>query len=233
MYRVFVLLAFGASVAWMYTSPGYEPFIGILITVGGLLRDEIHALVGAKTFSLTPRRGVIKDLSHAKYSFTSSELVNPLIIADLKGWLSDTGEQVIAVDVSGANESNRYFADELQVSDSESTPVVTAKHGNSSFSYQYLGRSWSGIHLLNTWESGGGSGVFCNIMLVTLSAEPAIQIAQSGIERKARLIVKMVASIPLGDRYDGRISYRLGLLTIGRCEGRASIRTRKQRILIL
>ena len=176
---------------------------------------------------------MIRDLSHTRYSFSRAEYVNPLIIADLSGWLSDSGEQVIAVNVSGANDSNRYFADEIAVSDDSPNPVVTANRGDSSFSYEYLGRSLSGVHLLQTWESGGGSGVFCRILLVTLSTEPAVQIGLSGIERDLRFVVKMVASIPLGDRYEGRISYRLGILTIGPCEGRATARARKQRLLIL
>lgn len=135
MYRVIFVLAFGASVAWMYTSPGYEPFIGILVSIGGLLRDEVHGIVGARLLSLTPRRGLVRSLSNTQYSFTRSEYINPLILADLNGWLSDPGDQVVAVDITGSNKSNRYFADDIGTHNSAPYPVVTARRDSSTFSY--------------------------------------------------------------------------------------------------
>jgi hypothetical protein len=54
-------------------------------------------------------------------------------------------------------------------------PVITSKYDEGSFSYRYLGCSFSGVHLLQTWAKGGGSGVFCNVILATLSQDSSIE----------------------------------------------------------
>lgn len=232
MYRLVFLITFGASVAWMYSSPGYEPFIGMLVTVGALLRDEVHGFIGSKFFSLTPRRGVVKDLTNFRYSFVREEYVNPLIVGDLIGWLSDYGDQVISIDVAGANKSNRYHADVTQKPGNPHS-VVLARRAQESISYQYLGRSFSGIHLLRVWHSAGGSGVFCSIVLVTVTSEPAVEIHPGSVSRKERLVIKKVGTIPLGDRYAGTVSYRFGLLSIGACTGLATLRTAREFSFVL
>jgi hypothetical protein len=155
-----------------------------------------------------------------------------MIIADLWGWISDLGDQVVAVNIPGSNSSNRYFA-EVAVSNGKPYPIVSAKGDEMNFSYQYLGCSFSGVHLLRVWSSGGGTGVFCAVMLLTLSAEAAVDIEVAGTKRVDRFIVKKIASLPLGDRYEGKISYRFGLLTIGECTGRRSLRTSTQRMVVL
>ena len=120
-----------------------------------------------------------------------------------------------------------------QVTDDKPYQVVTAKRDEITFSYQYLGRSFSGVHLLRVWSSGGGTGVFCAIVLLTLSAEGAVDIGVAGAKRVDRFIAKKIASLPLGDRYEGKISYRFGLLTIGECIGRRSLRKSTQRMVVL
>ncbi|WP_284152216.1 hypothetical protein [Desulfofustis limnaeus] len=155
-----------------------------------------------------------------------------MIIADLWGCISDLGDQVVAVNIAGANNSNRFFA-EVTVSDDKPYPVVTAKSGEITFSYQYLGRSFSGINLLRVWSSGGGTGVFCAIVLVTLSAEAAVDIGVAGAKKVDRFIAKKIASLPLGDRYEGKVNYRFGLLTIGECTGSRFLRTSTQRMVVL
>jgi hypothetical protein len=70
-------------------------------------------------------------------------------------------------------------------------------------------------------------------MLVTLSAEAAIDIELEGAKKIDRFIVKKIANLPLGDRYEGEVSYRFGLLTIGKCTGSRSIRKTTQHMLVL
>src|SRR5690606_27319840 len=148
--------------------------------------------------------------------------INPMIVADLYGWISDVGDQIVSVNVRGSNESNRYHADKVSVTDLKPNPRVTARREQSSFAYQYIGCSYSGVHLLRVWDSSEGTGVFGAILLVTLSAESAVDIDTNRVKRAERLIIKKIGAIPLGDRYEGEISYRLGLLTIGECRGRQS-----------
>ena len=74
--------------------------------------------------------------------------------------------------------------------------------------------------------------MFCAIMLLTLSAEPAIDVEMACTKKVDRFTVKKIASLPLGDRYEGKISHRFGLLTIGECTGRRSIRKSTQRMVV-
>lgn len=217
----------------MYTAPSYEPFIAIVATVAALLRDEIHGFIGAKRISLNPRRGVIGNLKHCRYSFTHDEFINPFIIRDLYGWLSDVGDQVVAIDISGANKSNRYFTEQVEVSGDKKTPIVSAKDGEQNFSYQYLGRTFSGIHLLRISDSGGGSGIFCSIMFVTLSLDIAVELSPNTTARTERFVVKKIGSLPLGDRYDGKLWFRYGLLYVGPSNRLETIRQSYQWLVVL
>ena len=47
------------------------------------------------------------------------------------------------------------------------------------------------------------------------------------------MVVKKVADIPLGDRYEGDVAYRFGRLTIGACKGLATARKKRQRLFIV
>jgi hypothetical protein len=232
VYRSLTFIAFLISVAWMIFAPGFGPAIAIVGSVAAVFSKEFHGVIGAHLLSLTPRNSPVRSLAHTRYSFSREEFIHPLILNDLCGWLSDTGDQIVSVNVLGANDSNRYFG-EIEFDAGETPPVVRAIRDQSYFAYQYLGRSFSGMHLLQTWSSGGGSGVFCNILLVTLGEESAVEIGPDGVSKVDRFIVKKIATIPLGDRYNGALSYRFGLLTIAKCRGTASLRNRKQRLLIL
>lgn len=233
MYRLLAFVSFGASVAWMYTAPNYDSFIAIIATVAALVKDEIHGFIGARRVSLNARRGVIGSLKNSPYSFTRDIFVNPFIIRDLYGWLSDTGDQVVEINISGANKSNRYFAEQTVTNIDGGMPIVTAKHEEQVFSYQYLGRSFTGIHLLHISDRSGGSGAFGAIIFVTLSYDAAVELSPSSAARMERLVVKKIGSLPLGDRYDGRIRYRYGLLYIGRADRHETIRTSSQWLIVL
>lgn len=232
MYRLLVVIAFIGSVAWFATNPGFEPGIACVLSFAAIFRDELHGMVGARIFSLTPRSRLVRNMTHARYSFTQSELINPRILADLSGWISDIGDQIVAVNVTESNRSNRYFG-EVETSPAEKHPKVSATYEGSTFSYQYLGCSFSGVHLLRTWCSGGGKGVFCSILLVTLGVDAAVEVGVDGTKKVERFIVKKVASVPLGDRYQGRIRYALGVLSIGACSGMRSLRTKSQHLVVL
>jgi hypothetical protein len=232
VYRLLTFVALVATIAWFVTDPGPHTFIACVAALAARFRDEIHGVVGRRVLSLTPRNAPIRNLTHHRYSFQRSEFVNPRIIEDLAGWISDHGDEVVSVNIRTANESNRYFG-KVSVTEDDQSPLVAATRDGSSFAYQYVGRSYSGVHLVRTWSSGGGSGTFGEIMLLTLSAEPTVTIDTNGTRSAERFIVKKIASVPLGDRYEGRISYRWGLLTIGPCTGLRALRTRTQRLLLL
>lgn len=210
-----------------------EPVVVLLLTIAGFFRDDIHGIIGKNIFTLTPKTKLIRNLDTSKYSFINSEFVNPRIIEDLVGLLSDSGDQIVSINISESNESNRYFGDVSINIINRGYPVVTSKYDNCSFSYQYLGISFSGIHLLKIWSNSCGVGVFCNIVMVTLSIDSTFeQRVDEGIKVN-RFVVKLVGTIPLGDRYKGDLKYKFGVLTIPACNGIASLRKKQSRMIIL
>jgi hypothetical protein len=167
-----------------------------------------------------------------KYSFTESEYINPMIVADLGGWISDTADQITSVDIIGANDSNRYHST-LSTQAGGTHSVIEATDANGeSFSYEYLGCTPSGLHILKTKEYGAGAGVFYGLMLVTLSLDYSLDIAPERTTKVERLVMKKIGSISLGDRYNGTVIYSWFFLTIGTSNSHTCNRSKKQRIFI-
>ena len=233
MYKIINFLAFIGCIVWLYIDQSPESVVVLLLSVAGFFRDDIHGIIGKNVFALTPKTGLIRDLESAKYSFIDSEFINPRILDDLCGWLSDTGDQIVSINITDSNESNRYFGDiDVKRFDSE-FPTVTCTNEGGWVSYKYIGRSFSGFHIVQTWSNGGGSGIFCNVLLVTLSLDSALEYDGVKYEKKSRYVIKLIGSFPLGDRYDGKIGYKLGILTIPACKGRKSLRDKRSRVLVL
>lgn len=227
MYRLITLTWFICSCLWIGSKPGFESLLSLLASLAAFFRDEIHGVFGSNILSLNPRRALVRNLSGRKYSFVDNEFINPLILEDLCGWLSDTGDQVVAVSLTGSNKSNRYFG-EVECTVSKLYPVVTA----GSFSYQYLGCSYSGVHLLRTWSCSTGSGIFSSILMVTIADDSAIEYKSGSFNKVERIILKKVGMIPLGDRYEGHVRYRFGLLHVSACKGRKSIFAKNQTMIV-
>ena len=233
MYKILNILAFFGCIVWLLIDQSPEPVVVLIMTVAGFFRDDVHGLIGKKIFTLTPKAKLIRDFDSSKYSFINNEFINPRIIEDLIGWLSDSGNQVVAVNITDSNKSNRYFGEVTVKNFQDSYPLITSSYEESTFTYQYLGTSFSGMHLLQTWSNGGGSGVFCNVVMVTLSMDTIFEQNTSVGEKIGRFVVKLIGTIPLGDRYQGTLSYKFGVLTIPACEGMATVRTKKSRMLVI
>ena len=99
------------------------------------------------------------------------------------------------------------------------------------YSYQYIGCSFSGVHIIRTWSNEGGSGTFCNILLVTLSTDTTVEIYSNKSIKSERFLIKKIGTISLGDRYKGNISYRFCFLSIDKCN--TTYTTRKKMTLLI
>lgn len=232
MYKIINFFAFIGCIVWLYIDQSPEPIVVLLLSVAGFFRDDIHAIIGKNIFTLTPKNRLIRDFESSKYSFVNSEFINPRIMEDLTGLLSDTGDQVVSINVSDSNRSNRYFGDITHEQTKNGFPRVTSSYDEGWFSYQYLGRSLSGVHLVQTWSNGGGSAIFCNIALVTLNLDSALKCANEQQEKTTRFVIKLIGSLPLGDRYEGSVSYKFGFLSISACQGKKTLRNKKSNILV-
>tara|TARA_B100000446_G_C10497948_1_gene322021 strand:- start:457 stop:1134 length:678 start_codon:yes stop_codon:yes gene_type:complete len=225
-------LAFVGCIIWLFLDQSPEPVVVLLLTIAGFFRDDIHGIIGKNVLTLTPKNQLIRDLESARYSFINPEFINPQILNDLSGWLSDTGDQIVSINISESNDSNRYHGD-VTAEETDGYPIVNSSAEEGWVSYKYIGRSFSGVHIVQTWSNDGGSGVFTNILLVTLSSDSTLESNGVSYSKKSRYVIKLVGSLALGDRYQGQVKYRFGVLSISPCEGKKSLRQSGSRIVVL
>ncbi|MGR5150135.1 hypothetical protein ACQKP8_26765 [Photobacterium alginatilyticum] len=160
---------------WFSSEPSPEPVIVFIASFAAFFRDDIHGVIGSSFISLAPRAKPVRDFEHYKYSFTSSNYINPAILEDLNGWISDLGDQVVSINISDSNESNRYFGDISATERSGSNPIVEFVDSEKTLNYQYIGCSYSGVHILKLISNYGGSGWFGSLLLVTVSADTSVE----------------------------------------------------------
>jgi uncharacterized protein len=165
-------------------------------------------------------------------SFTTAPFICPRIINDLETWLSDLGDQVVAINLTESQGSNRYFGDvETKRVGTGTyvyyrTPSDNPGGRESEFGYTHVGRTASGIDVLRTWESGGGHGVFEGLLLVKLErSETGGELSSTGGNnetltfKKPRLLIRKLGYIGLGDRWDGDIKVTGDQIAIGKDRG--------------
>ena len=155
------------------------------------------------------------------YSFVHAPYVHPLIIKDMETWLSDTGDQVIAINLLDAQGSNRYYGKGNVRAIKGRCPFVYWEKERESFGYRYIGMMDSRIHVILTSSWGGGSGVFKSLMLVTIEHDTGIE--WNGRDAKPhsreRLLIRKIGEISLGDRWAGDMKTVGNTISIGADRG--------------
>jgi hypothetical protein len=165
---------------------------------------------------------------HMRFFFDKEPFVHPKIIEDLCTWVSDEGEQVVAVNLLESMDTNRYFGD-VKISgkdkpfifyeNTEECEKDPCPFGAPSFGYRLIGTTSSGIIVLFTEWSGGGSGRFRNLLLVSLEKDKGLSFNTSKntltLDRE-RCVLKRLGEIHLGDRYEGDITLEGDILRIGK-----------------
>lgn len=154
-------------------------------------------------------------------SFISRPFIHPTIIKDMMCWLSDLGDQVVAINLVEAQGSNRYFGD-IKVRELEgSHPYVEVRVGRDDFGYRYVGQTSSGVHVLAT-SSSGGSATFRNLLLLKVEEDKGCSVdwdRKLVSLDKRRLLLRKIGQISLGDRWGGELSVKGNELLIGKDEG--------------
>lgn len=150
-----------------------------------------------------------------RYSFEREEFIHPLIVRELLGWLSDPAATVVAIDLTSANRSNRFFGEFNHSVRNGRTWVRWSGENRESFSYAYIATSPSGIRMVECHDCGGGTGVFGWVALFSVEGDQSVEESVGAVSSRPRILLKTLGSIALGDRYGGEIAYGGGFLNIG------------------
>jgi hypothetical protein len=133
--------------------------------------------------------------------------INPRAVQELLTWTSDSLPGPVSIDLAGTWNSNRYFGEFARrptgdvFIDLKSAQVVPSGENPGWFAYRRVGTLASGVHVVETWVNGGGSGVVTSLLLVRF----AVDQEHSAGERRQRLLMVRVGEEPLGDRYGGEV----------------------------
>jgi hypothetical protein len=144
-----------------------------------------------------------------KHFIIGGKAINPMIIKDLSTWISDGGDQVVAINLLQSQNTNRYFNYrdykiekhgkyfsvklDLPLEDQDSTAF---------FKYTVEGVTDNGVFVIKTVENGGGSGYFYNLLFVRIREDSGfgnIENEKLALNRK-RILIEKLGEIPLGDR---------------------------------
>jgi len=140
--------------------------------------------------------------------------VHPRLVEKFQTWLSDSGPPaVITVDLLASTvNGNEYYEPDVKVQDG----VVSFEHKDpegSSFAYKWLGTVRPGLHVVETFSSGGGTGVFMDLYFFRIYRA-------TGRDEKgpyAQILMTLVRTpVILGDRDDGTIKVEPGRVIIGK-----------------
>ena len=118
-----------------------------------------------------------------EHFFFGGNPVHPKIIEDMITWISDSGDQTVAINLEDSQGSNKYnFYEGLSASIENKNLWVKIEHEDGFFSYDFHGVSDNGIMVLGTAENGGGSGVFQYLMLFRIKEVAVLELQHDTLE---------------------------------------------------
>ena len=198
---------------------------------GALKKQAILKIV--KTFDPVCQKGsndfnVIK-LCLEKHLVFGGQPLHPLIVQEFITWLSDSGDQIISINLRDAFSSNRYCCDDsFSVRLTGKKMVVrtdfTKDYGTHNddyisqedcggicaFTYAHLGTTDNGAMVIQVWESGGGSGLFSTLLFTKVKERMGANFDYANpsnlVFDKQQIILEKLFFILLGDRQENTIS---------------------------
>ena len=118
-----------------------------------------------------------------EHFFFGGNPVHPKIIEEMITWISDSGDQTVAINLEDSQGSNKYnFYEGLSASIENKNLWVKIEHEDGFFSYDFHGVSDNGIMVLGTAENGGGSGVFQQLMLFRIKEVAVLELQHDTLE---------------------------------------------------
>jgi hypothetical protein len=177
---------------------------GRLLALVGLL-----AAAAASSFGSRAASGPIGDFTF------KGEPIHPKLVEEFEVWLSDDRPPITtSVDVAAAFGTNEYSEAVKSTDDG----LVRYESADGWYGYQHLGQTSDGTHVLRTSSSGGGWGVFTNLLFVRLDSDEAHTPDGS---RHERLLMSVAGRFVLGDRDDGTVEVLGDRVVVGASKYRA------------
>ncbi|OBQ56812.1 hypothetical protein [Halodesulfovibrio spirochaetisodalis] len=149
---------------------------------------------------------------NATYTFHKEEFINPRIVEEMQGPLSDNGSQIISVNVHNANISNQFFS-EVRVRSSQAMPFVYYTKSESEFGYIFVGATTTGIQVVHTMSTAGGSGIFHTLLFFIYTDSEEISFKEE-VTPVVLPTLTLIGSLPLGIKFAGTISLENDVLTV-------------------
>lgn len=143
-----------------------------------------------------------------KYFVIDSQPINPMIIKDLVPWISDSGDQVVAISLLDSQKSNKYFCAHLTTEREGKYFSVKNTSEEGFFLYTLEGITNNGVFVLKTTESGGGSGVFSDLLFIRIKEDVGFgDLTKDKLTlNHKRILIEKLGAIPLGDRVSASIT---------------------------
>ncbi|MBM3882794.1 MAG: hypothetical protein FJ387_24235 [Verrucomicrobia bacterium] len=156
----------------------------------------------------TPEERVLAE-AHRSFSYHGKP-IHPGLVREFVPWLSDSRPVVLAVDVTAAEDTNRYFAGSVTNLDRmvrlvEDPDPEDAAGRKPWFQYAHLGQLDDRTHVLEVARWGGGSGVFCSLLFVRFSIG---QPRPDYVPGEVPLRLECAGWETLGDRWRGTLELR-------------------------
>lgn len=129
--------------------------------------------------------------------------------------LSDLRPIAAAVDVRGCEESDERCAGSVSRRRGGGRYEHPDVLGEGYFAYRFVGTTSRGVHVLETALSGGGSGIFCDVLFVHLRRQPYVD--HDKVEN--RWTLSSLGEIVLGDRSGKKVSLDDDILLIRSPDG--------------
>lgn len=193
--------------------------IHFLLTSSSLAsRSRFTAITAAILIASLTLFAFADDLSKPGSEFYfNGKPIHPLLIKKFEPWVSDARPPIVTeLNLTAAWESNEYAANFK--TDADGTVSIAIPEGGS-FSYRPLGTARNGVHVLRTFSSEGGSGVFQAVLL--LRTQTRIAYLADGIKTREQVFLQVLRRFPLGDRDDAEVIVKEDRVIIGKSRYRS------------
>lgn len=149
--------------------------------------------------------------------------INPLAIKDLLTDLSDSRPTTVSIDLEGVYNSNRYFGEYDRDKDGWVDVKIKDEYSEGYFKYKRIGTLANNIHVIETADNGGGTGIFMDLLLIKFSIDT---VYKNDGHKEPRMLINCKGEIGLCDRYKGKIIVKPTSIFIEKDKGYAKCRER-------